>query len=133
MENNTVGKNIRHLRARMGLSQEQFGILIGKGGSSVGDYENGRVDVTVGTLFKIAEACKVPPEEVLTGKKEQPKKGWDAELRIYGAEDRKQVMMILAVNGYDVGQHKEKASPTGKSVNYFVHATDRKENADTSK
>lgn len=56
-----------------------------------------------------------------------------AELRIYGLEDRKAVMTILAVNGYDVGQHKKQVTPTGKAVAYYVHATDRKENADTSK
>lgn len=54
-------------------------------------------------------------------------------MRIYNLEDRKSVMTILGVNGYDVGQHKRNRTPTGKTVDYFVHATARKENADTSK
>ena len=83
---------------------------------------------------KIAEAAKIRPEELITGPvAKEENTGWDAELRIYNLEDRKQVMTILAVNGYDVGQHKKKVTPTGKTVAYYVHATDKEGNADTSK
>ncbi len=129
-----VGKNVRKLRAKMGLSQKAFGTLIGKSESQVSAYEIGTTAMTIDTLFEIAKAGKVKPEDILKSfeEKKDPKR-WDAELRIYNMEDRKQVMTILAVNGYDVGQHKKKATPTGKTVEYYVHATDRKENADTSK
>lgn len=130
-----IGRNIRDIRMKMGLTQREFGTRIGKSESQVGAYENGTVNFSVDVLFKIAEAGGVKPEEVLNGiSREKPKpKKWDTELRIYNMEDRKQVMTILAVNGYDVGQHKRKTTPTGKSVTYFVHATDTGENADTSK
>lgn len=85
-------------------------------------------------LKLLTEVTKTKPEELITGPAtKEVKTGWDAELRIYGLEDRKAVMTILAVNGYDVGQHKKQVTPTGKAVAYYVHATDRKENADTSK
>jgi hypothetical protein len=58
---------------------------------------------------------------------------WDAELRIYNKEDRKQVMAILAMNGYEVGQHKKKSKPSAKSFSYYIHATDLEGNADSSK
>lgn len=135
MDKKGIGKNIRDIRLRMGLTQKEFGIRIGKSESQVGAYENGTTSFSVDVLYRIAEAGKVKPEEVLNGisiKKPESKK-WDTELRIYNMEDRKIVMIILAVNGYDVGQHKRKATPTGKSVLYFVHATDTGENADTSK
>ena len=129
-----VGREIKRVRNNMGLSQKAFGRLIGKSESQIGAYENATNSIAVDVLFKIAEVAKIKPEELLTGPaKKEVKTGWDAELRIYGLEDRKTVMSILTVNGYDVGQHKKQVTPTGKAVAYYVHATDRKENADTSK
>lgn len=129
-----VGRNIRCIRQKMGLSQKEFGKRIGKSESQVGAYETGSAGISIDILFKVAKAAGIRPEEVLTGAPERKKaEKWDAELRIYNLEDRKAVMTILAVNGYDVGQHKKKTSPTGKSIAYYVHATDREENADTSK
>lgn len=127
-----VGQEIRRVRTEMGLSQKEFGKLIGKSESQIGAYENATNSIAVEVLFKIAEVTKIKPEELITGP-EEAEKNWDAELEIYGVEDRKQVMAILAMNGYDVGQHKKKATPTGKSVKYYVHATYQKGNADTSK
>lgn len=126
-----VGEEIRRVRMRMNMTQKELGEMIGKSESQVGAYETARTTISVDVLFKIAEIANINPEELLVGPPE--KNGWDAELRIYSLEDRKQVMQILAVNGYDVGQHKRSKTPTGKAVDYYVHATDRKENADTSK
>lgn len=129
-----VGQEIRKARNRMNLTQKQFGELIGKSESQVGAYENGALGMTIGTLFKIAEVAGMKPEELIAGPpQEDGAKEWDAELRIYSVEDRKAVMTILAVNGYDVGQHKKKATPSGKSVTYYVHATDVEGNACTVK
>jgi len=129
-----VGQEIRRVRTGMGLSQKAFGELIGKSESQIGAYENAANSIAVDVLFKIAEVAKIKPEELITGPtKKEVKNKWDAELRIYGLEDRKAVMTILAVNGYDVGQHKKQVTPNGKAVAYYVHATDLKDNADTSK
>lgn len=129
-----VGKEIRRARMDMKMSQKEFGNLVGRSESQIAAYENARCTITLDVLIKIAEAANIKPEQLFTGpEKKEEKTGWDMELRIYGLEDRKQVMTILATNGYDVGQHKRQATPTGKTVNYYVHATDRKENADTSK
>ena len=129
-----VGQEIRRVRTAMGLSQKELGALIGKSESQIGAYETAKTSIAVDVLFKIAEAAKIRPEELITGPAvKEENTGWDAELRIYNLEDRKQVMTILAVNGYDVGQHKKKVTPTGKTVAYYVHATDKEGNADTSK
>ena len=129
-----VGQEIKRVRHDMGLSQKAFGQLIGRSESQIGAYENATTSISVDVLFKIAEVAKIKPEELIAGPvKKEIKTGWDAELRVYGLEDRKVVMTILAVNGYDVGQHKKQVTPTGKAVAYYVHATDRKDNADTSK
>ena len=130
-----VGKRIRKLRLGMGLTQKEFGALIEKSESQVGAYENGTTGITLDIFFRIAEAAKVKPEELIREKsdEEKTKRNWDAELRIYNVEDRKSVMAILAVNGYDVGQHKKKLTPTGKTLSYYVHVVDREDNAATSK
>lgn len=122
-----VGQEIKKVRYRIGLTQKELGKLIGKSESQIGAYENASASITLDVLFKIAEVTKTKPEELITGPAtKEVKTGWDAELRIYGLEDRKAVMTILAVNGYDVGQHKKQVTPTGKAVAYYVHATDRK-------
>lgn len=129
-----VGNKIREARLKLNLSQKDFGNLIGKSESQVGAYENMKTAITLEMLIKIAKVANMEVQDFFVDREKNAKKEvWDAELRIYGVEDRKQVMTILAVNGYDVGQHKKAASPTGKTMNYYVHATDRKENADTSK
>lgn len=129
-----VGQEIKRIRNDMGLSKKAFGQLIGRSESRIGAYENATTSISVDVLFKIAEVAKIKPEELIAGPvKKEIKTGWDAELRVYGLEDRKVVMTILAVNGYDVGQHKKQVTPNGKAVAYYVHATDRKDNADTSK
>ncbi|MDO4649966.1 MAG: helix-turn-helix transcriptional regulator [Eubacteriales bacterium] len=128
-----VGERIKGIRTEMKMTQKQFGELVGISGSQVGAYENGKTPMRLDIFFDIAKAVKIKPEELIRSSKESDEPEWDAELRIYNMEDRKQVMTILAVNGYDVGQHKRAASPTGKTINYYVHAKDRQGNADTSK
>lgn len=58
---------------------------------------------------------------------------YEIELKIFGREDRKTVMAILADNGYDVGQHKKSRTKTGKGVDYYIHAALNENNANTSK
>lgn len=133
-----IGENIKRIREEMGLSQKQFGALIGKSDSQIWSYENGKTDILASTIYKIAEVTKVDFNNLMAGiiLEEEPEKepdpGWDAELRIYNMEDRLTVIKILAKNGYDVGQNK-RPKGKGSSLDYFVHAKDLSTNADTSK
>lgn len=43
-----------------------------------------------------------------------------AELEIAKLEDRKTVTAILHENGYTVGPGRRKATPTGKTIKYFL-------------
>ena len=128
-----IGKNIKRIRESMGLSQEAFGMLIGKSSSQVSSYENGS-EVLSSTIYKIAEVAGKDFNTIMSDEPEkresEPK--WDAELRIYNMDDRLEVIRILAKNGYDVGQNK-RPKGKGNAVDYFVHATDLATNADTSK
>lgn len=107
-----LGENIKRIREEMGLSQRQFGELIGKSDSQIWSYENDRTDILASTLYKIAEVANVDFNNLMAGiiPEEEPEKEpdpeWDAELRIYNMEDRLTVIRILAKNGYDVGQNK---------------------------
>lgn len=103
-----LGENIKRIREEMGLSQRQFGELIGKSDSQIWSYENDRTDVLASTLYKIAAVANVDFNNLMAGiiPEEEPEKEpdpeWDAELRIYNMEDRLTVIKILAKNGYDV-------------------------------
>ena len=48
-----LGENIKRIREGMGLSQRQFGELIGKSDSQIWSYENDRTDILASTLYKI--------------------------------------------------------------------------------
>lgn len=121
-----LGENIKRIREGMGLSQRQFGKLIGKSDSQIWSYENDRTDILASTLYKIAEVANVDFNNLMAGiiPEEEPEKKpdseWDAELK------------ILAKNGYDVGQNKRQKWK-GNSLDYFVHAKELATNADTSK
>lgn len=107
-----LGENIKRIREGMGLSQRQFGELIGKSDSQIWSYENDRTDILASTLYKIAAVANVDFNNLMAGiipekePEKEPDPEWDAELRIYNMEDRLTVIKILAKNGYDVGQNK---------------------------
>ena len=104
-----VGQEIRRVRTGMGLSQKEFGELIGKSESQVGAYETAKTSIAVDVLFQNSRGGENSAGRVdYHNGSEGRKTGWDAELRIYNLEDRKQVMTILAVNGYDVGGIKRR-------------------------
>lgn len=100
-----LGENIKRIREEMGLSQRQFGELIGKSDSQIWSYENDRTDVLASTLYKIAAVANVDFNNLMAGiiPEEEPEKEpdpeWDAELRIYNLEDRLTVIKILAKTG----------------------------------
>lgn len=127
-----LGDNIKRIREEMGLSQRQFGELIGKSDSQIWSYENDRTDILASTLYKIAAVANVDFNNLMAGIIPEKEPKWDAELRIYNMEDRLTVIKILAKNGYDVGQNK-RLKGKGNSLDYFVHAKDLATNADTSK
>lgn len=127
-----IGTNIRKLRESLGITQEEFGRLIGKSGSQVGAYENEKTEMPVSVVYAIAEQTGCSIEWLMTGRNTALSSSkYDVSMRIYNLEDRLRVIQILAKNGYDVGQHKEQRGP--KAVEYYVHAKEVAGNADTSR
>jgi len=55
-----LGKQIAGLRREKGYSQVEFGYLIEMQKQNVNRLENGKVNPTAYTLFKISEALEIP-------------------------------------------------------------------------
>lgn len=49
-----LGENIKRIREEMGLSQRQFGELIGKSDSQIWSYENDRTDTRSATPWDLS-------------------------------------------------------------------------------
>ena len=57
---NAIGENIRRVRKKSGLTQAQFGEIIGKSQSTVYSYENGSVIPSFEVLTIISHFFDVP-------------------------------------------------------------------------
>lgn len=60
-----VGTNVRHLRQKLGLTQEAFSEKSGLTQQYISDLERGRRNPTVVTLFELATALGVRPQDLL--------------------------------------------------------------------
>lgn len=65
--NASVKKNIRIVRNRLGLSQEQMGVKLGMSRTSYRKLESGETTLIHSGVFKIAELAAVPAETLLSG------------------------------------------------------------------
>jgi transcriptional regulator with XRE-family HTH domain len=66
------GENIRNIRKRKGLTQEELGALLGVGKSAVSRWESGEREVTLATMRNIAAALDVPLERLVEGLESSP-------------------------------------------------------------
>jgi transcriptional regulator with XRE-family HTH domain len=58
------GKRVRQIRLEQGLSQEQLALLSGLHRAYVGAIERGERNITFKNIEKVAEALKVPINEL---------------------------------------------------------------------
>lgn len=61
------GRNLRRLRRREGLTQEELARSAGLHRAAIGLLENGERVARVDTLVRLADSMEVPPEELLDG------------------------------------------------------------------
>ena len=66
-----INKNIKNLRKRLGLTQEQFCEKIGISLQGLSNLERNRYQPTVDTIDKICKAFKVTPSELLVEPNEE--------------------------------------------------------------
>lgn len=62
-----LGMRIKARREKLGLSQNELGELSGTHRTYVNQLENGRKNVTVGTLARIASALRTTPSALTQG------------------------------------------------------------------
>ena len=60
-----VGKRIRFYRKKSGMTIEVFAQKIQKSKATVSKYENGEIAIDVETLFTIAQALQVSPDQLI--------------------------------------------------------------------
>ena len=60
-----VGTNVRHWRQKRGMTQEAFSVKSGLTQQYISDLERGRRNPTVVTLFELATALSVRPQDLL--------------------------------------------------------------------
>jgi len=60
-----IGENIKALRERSGMSQEQLAARIGKTRSAVSQYESGKIIPRMGVIESIASVFMVDKTEVI--------------------------------------------------------------------
>lgn len=63
--NLAAGRNLRRLRNKLGVSQDEFADLAGLHRTYIGAIERGERNITLDTLQRIAAALKVDPTELL--------------------------------------------------------------------
>jgi transcriptional regulator with XRE-family HTH domain len=61
------GDNLRRVRRREGLSQEQLAVRASLHRTEVGKLEGGERTCRIDTLLRLAGAMAVPPEELIEG------------------------------------------------------------------
>ena len=65
MEKAFIGENIKSIRKANGLSQSQFGKLLGFSARTISDWENGNTEPDITTIKNISKIFKVCYEEIL--------------------------------------------------------------------
>lgn len=62
-----IGRNIRAIRKKNGVTLRRFGMMIGMDKTYLSGVENGKRNATVSTLDRIARGLDVPLEELFRG------------------------------------------------------------------
>ncbi|MFR3225869.1 MAG: helix-turn-helix domain-containing protein [Blautia massiliensis (ex Durand et al. 2017)] len=87
-----LGRTVRELRKKRGLSQETLAERSGISLSFLGHIERGTRKMSLETLVALADALDATPNALLTGQKEQSDKGMAAFLAEleFDSEEQKQ-------------------------------------------
>jgi XRE family transcriptional regulator, fatty acid utilization regulator len=76
----TIGRRVRHLRTRRGMTLEQLGEAIGRAPSQVSMLENGKREPTVARLRAVARALGASVEDLLSTEPPTHRDGLEIEL-----------------------------------------------------
>lgn len=118
-----VSEALKEARRRKCHSLAEAGKEIGRKDDTVSNWENGKVDLRLSDLTRIAKYIGCTVQELLFGKQPEKKDDGTFEVEIYIKEDRLNVAKILLDNGYAVSTGKRNKTPTGKQVIYYLRVT----------
>lgn len=65
--NHSIGKKIKELRIKAGLTQEAFADRAQIHRSHIGEIERGEVDIALSSLMKVSQALGVPISQLTQG------------------------------------------------------------------
>ena len=68
-----IGKNIKYLRIKKGLSQQQLANKIDKDRSSIAYWESGKTTISLESLAKLSEVFNIPFSELMKEESEDDK------------------------------------------------------------
>lgn len=125
-----INENIAVFRKRAGMTQEELGLRINKHRSTIQGYETGASDIPYSIMEKLCKELNVSMVELITGEKQVMKQ--TSKVKIYNLDDRLSVAQILIKNGYTVAQGKEKRTPDGRSMVYYLAFREDEGNVETN-
>jgi len=111
----SISENIKWLRKKLGLTQEQFAEQIGIKRSLLGAYEEGRADPRINNLIKIAELCNTSVDIIISKdvsklseselNTDKFKRGKEILAITVGDDDRENIELVpeKAAAGYTAG------------------------------
>lgn len=62
-----IGQNIKRLREKENLKQDELGIKIGVGGATISSWENGRTEPNMGYIQKLADFFDITTDKLIFG------------------------------------------------------------------
>jgi len=69
----SISDNIKFLRMQHGMSQDEFGKIVGLTGKAVSTWENGIKEPRLGTIQKLSDYFHVSKSEIIDGFEEKEK------------------------------------------------------------
>lgn len=68
----SISSNIKHIRERFGLTQDQLGEIAGASGKAVSTWENGKAVPRMGAIQRMADHFGISKSDIIEDKEEKP-------------------------------------------------------------
>lgn len=68
----SISSNIKQIRERFGLTQDQLGEIAGASGKAVSTWENGKAVPRMGAIQKMADYFGISKSDIIEDKEEKP-------------------------------------------------------------
>ena len=79
---NNIAENIRNIRMKLGLSQEQLADILELSPSSIYRIEAGQRSLSLKTLLKFIWKLDIPPDRIIPSPQKYNKESWEYEFSL---------------------------------------------------